>query len=1027
MKSLYSFILEKRILVSSFFVLLIVTGLYSAIHLPVDAVPDITNVQVMINARTHSLEPDQIEKTVTRIIETEMAGLENLEEIRSISKFGLSQVNLIFKDGTDLTKTRNTVSQRLQKLPSQMPEGVVPEMAPPTTGLGEVFMYVLSKKGNVNNTTDDLIYLRTLQDQIVRPHLKKVKGVAEVDTNGGYPKEIHVNLDPQKMVKLGIRIEQIREQLQSVGENFGGGYLESQKEQIIIKSALEISEMSQLEELPIRLSYAGRTIKLKDIATVTIGKPLRIGAATFEGQEVVLGTALMTVGANSKQVASDLEAAVTRLTLPEDVTLQVVYSRSYLVNATVHTVLKNLIEGALLVIFVLILFLGRWSVAVIVSLAIPISMLIAALIMNPLHITANLMSLGAIDFGLLVDGSVVMIENILRRLRQSTLPLKDTIIASCTEVSKPVIIGISIIVLVYVPILALEGTEGKLFQPMAVTVIAALTASLFIANFLMPILSFYFIKPSLNQEQDTVVFRKISNRYLKLLEMVLKQKWIIPSVVLSAFAISALVFLNLGSEFVPQLNEKDLVIGVIRDSKISLTESIIRQKEVEKIISQFPEVDHVFSRLGTPESATDPMGPNFADTFIILKKDNAQGKSTDDLTQEILAAIRKIDPSVGLSPTQPIEMRFNEMLEGSRADVSVRFYGSDLQELMTAVESAIALMKDLPDIREIQVDELTALRLSPMLNIELDSQKMMESNISLLSANLTMKTLLAGERVGSFQEKLWRYPIYMRLTDRYRNDPSLIKDIPVTTQDGGQVSLSTIAHIHTDNKVTTIARNFGERYGAISLFLKGTDVGGFVTQAKKILAEKLKNQKSFRIEWGGQFKNLERARQRLLVIIPITFLVILFLIYNHFMNIFVTALILSGIPFSISGGLISLGLTGVNMSVSATIGFIALMGISILNCMVLMEFLMESLHEEKNTYKAVVHACLTRLRPVLMTAFVAAFGFLPMVFSSGIGSEIQQPLAIVVVGGILTSTLSTLFVIPYLFIRFERFFREQKN
>ncbi len=1019
MKSIYSFLIERRSTVLALFFFLSLAGIYKTLNLPVDAVPDITNVQVMVNTLTGPLEPDQIEKLVTKIIETELSGIENLDEIRSISKFGLSQVNLIFKDGTDLYHARNLVSQRLQRLPTQMPAGLVPEMAPPTTGLGEVFMYVLKKKdSSTPPSVEDLIYLRTIQEQTVRPQLKKIKGVAEIDTNGGYPKEIHISLDPFKMRQYGLRIEQLRDQLATIGENFGGGYFESDKEQIIVKTTTALYNVEQLQNIPVKLNYSGKIVKLKEIADVEIGKPLRVGAATYDGQEVVLGTALMAVGANSKQVATDLEAAVLQLPLPQDVQLNVVYSRSYLVGATIKTVMTNLIEGALLVIVILIIFLGRFSVAMMVALAIPFSMLMATLLMGPLHITANLMSLGAIDFGLLVDGSVVIVENILRRLRTTTVSVKETIIAACAEVSKPVLLGIGIIVLVYVPILGLEGTEGKLFHPMAMTVIAALSASLIVAIVLMPTLSSYLLKNAQHKDHaETKVFATVLRGYSLALKKALAHAWAIPTAMGILFFFTVLIFYRAGSEFVPQLNEHDLVVGVIRDAKISLTESIEQQKEVEKIIRQFSAVEHVFSRLGTPESATDPMGPNFADTFIILKKDGLTNQMTEAALDKIVVALKTRFPDVELSPTQPIEMRFNEMLEGSRADVSLRFYGSDLQQLLSYVEQAMEILEGFAETSEVQVDALTALRMSPNLNIEFDLDKLTQFNVSLPSAQLAISSLLAGERVGSFQDTLWRYPIVMKLDEKYRNDPKQIPNLLISTQDGGEVKLGQIATFENKTSVTTIARSFGERYGAISIFLKGTDIGGYVQKAKRHLGKKLKLEPGVRMEWGGQFKNLERARLRLAIIIPAVLFAILFLIFSHFQNFKITALVVSGIPFSVSGGLISLWLFGVDLSVSAIIGFIALMGISILNCMVLVEFMIETRHEFKTALEAVTHSCQTRLRPVLMTAMVAAFGFLPMIFSSGMGSEVQRPLAIVVVGGIITATLSTLFVVPYLYMK----------
>ncbi|MBY0315602.1 MAG: CusA/CzcA family heavy metal efflux RND transporter [Bdellovibrionales bacterium] len=1014
MKTFFETLLRRRLQVFFFFGLLVALGIYLLRHLPVDAVPDITNVQVMINSKTGSLDPEQIEKTVTLAIEIEMAGLPGLQEIRSISKYGLSQVNLIFEDGTDLHQARVLTSQRMQKLSSVLPRGVTSEMAPPTTGLGEVYMYVLKSKPNSPKSFNErLIALKMFQDKVVRPELKKIPGVGDIDTNGGYDREVHLKLDPQKMQNYGIRIDQIAERINTLGENFGGSYIERNKTQIIVKTSSPVDSLEALKRIPLRIGFAGKDILLSDVAEVSFGKPLRVGAATAFGDEVVLGTVLMNVGANSKAVAEGVDEKIKTIALPEDIELHTVYSRSYLVNQTIKTVFKNLSEGAVLVILVLLIFLGRIPVALLVAMAIPLSMVFAAISMREFGVTANLMSLGALDFGLLVDGSVVFVENILRRIQGSKDNLKEKVIAASVEVSRPVFLGLVIIVLVYVPIFALEGTEGKLFYPMALTVISALIGSLVVAFILMPVLGYSLVQRfSFKESKETRIFAWASSFYKKTLGEILKKPALLPAIAVFIFGIAVIGFFKTGSEFVPQLSEGDLVLGIARDSKISLTQAIEEQKEVENVIAQFPEVEHVFSRIGTPESATDPMGVHLADTFIILKK-GFSGRQPDELISDLEKSIHERFPSSEISPTQPIEMRFNEMLEGSRADISLRFYGPDLKQLLQYVEKSVEIFSQMPEIREVHLDALTALKESPAMDVKLDFKKMSDANVSLESANVNLRSFMAGEPLGFFTDGIWRYPILLRLADDYREDPQAIEKLPISTMDGGTIPLKSIAQIQIEDRVTTIARSFGQRYGAVSIFLKGTDISGVVAKAKDQLNEKLKVTSEYRMEWGGQFKNLERARQRLMIIIPFTLLIIFLLIWNNFRSLPVTFIILSAVPFAVSGGWIALWIAQIDFSVSAAVGFIALMGIAVLNSMVLIEFILH-LAESKPMDEAVSEGAFARLRPVLMTALVAAFGFLPMVFGHGIGSEVQKPLATVVVGGIFTATLSTLFVVPYL-------------
>lgn len=1030
--------LRSRIWVGAITLAVIIVGVWSLARLPIDAVPDITNVSVMVNAVTGALAPEEIERSVTFPIESELAGLPDVEDIRSLSKYGLSQVIVVFSDRTDIYFARQLVLERLQAVKERLPQGISPELGPVSTGLGEVFMYtLLARDGSElakKPEKERLTYLRTVQDFIARPALKAVDGVAEVESNGGYKKEIHINIDPRRMDNNGLTCNELISGIESLGENYGGGYIQEKGEQIIVRTLGRITGLEQIRNVPVKLNVYGAPVRIRDVATVKEGHAQRLGAATYDGNEAVLGTVLMRIGANSRNVALDVEKAVERLPLPDDVELRTLYSRSFLVNATINTVTKNLMEGGILVVAVLFLILGNMRAAFLVALSIPVSMLFAFSGMLQLGVSASLMSLGAVDFGLIVDGSVVMVENIIRRMDEarSAGGVKgigerlDIARRAAAEVGRPVLYGVLIIMIVYIPILSLSGIEGKMFRPMAITVIFALAASLLIALFLMPVASVYTVKASGGGSEGRL-FHRIEKLYRPVLEFSLdhRRTTILPTLAVALGSI--MLFMLLGSDFIPKLNEGDMVIGLVRDTRTGIDTSVARQRESDRVIAGFTEVEHVFSRMGTPESATDPMGVNFADTFVILNKNwkewpeiDGRARTRDELFSDIAAAIDRAVPGQEISMTQPIEMRFNEILEGSRADITLRIFGQDLNVLYELVQRGQALMEGIRGAESVELDPLTALRKSPVLDIRLDYDRINRYGVSIRDVNHAFAIAMNGMEVGFLYQEDKRFPMMVRLGDEFRKNTSDIGRIPVTYPEGGSIPLSAIGTLEQNDQVTTIARSRARRYAAISINLRDRDTVGFVNEAREVVASKLNLPGGYAAEWGGQFKNLTSARRTLLIIIPIVLAAIFIILERIFKSIKQTLLVFNSIPFAITGGVFLLWLRDIPLSVSAGIGFIALTGIAILDGMVLVSFFNQLRAEGLSLREAVVKGSMTRLRPVIMTSLVAGLGFVPMAFNTGLGAEVQRPLATVVVGGVISSTILTLLLLPTLYMWLER-------
>lgn len=1030
--------LRSRIWVGAITLAVIIVGVWSLARLPIDAVPDITNVSVMVNAVTGALAPEEIERSVTFPIESELAGLPDVEDIRSLSKYGLSQVIVVFSDRTDIYFARQLVLERLQAVKERLPQGISPELGPVSTGLGEVFMYtLLARDGSElakKPEKERLTYLRTVQDFIARPALKAVDGVAEVESNGGYKKEIHINIDPRRMDNNGLTCNELISGIESLGENYGGGYIQEKGEQIIVRTLGRITGLEQIRNVPVKLNVYGAPVRIRDVATVKEGHAQRLGAATYDGNEAVLGTVLMRIGANSRNVALDVEKAVERLPLPDDVELRTLYSRSFLVNATINTVTKNLMEGGILVVAVLFLILGNMRAAFLVALSIPVSMLFAFSGMLQLGVSASLMSLGAVDFGLIVDGSVVMVENIIRRMDEarSAGGVKgigerlEIARRAAAEVGRPVLYGVLIIMIVYIPILSLSGIEGKMFRPMAITVIFALAASLLIALFLMPVASVYAVKSSGGGSEGRL-FHRIEKLYRPVLEFSLdhRRTTILPTLAVALGSI--MLFMLLGSDFIPKLNEGDMVIGLVRDTRTGIDTSVARQRESDRVIAGFTEVEHVFSRMGTPESATDPMGVNFADTFVILNKNwkewpeiDGRARTRDELFSDIAAAIDRAVPGQEISMTQPIEMRFNEILEGSRADITLRIFGQDLNVLYELVQRGQALMEGIRGAESVELDPLTALRKSPVLDIRLDYDRINRYGVSIRDVNHAFAIAMNGMEVGFLYQEDKRFPMMVRLGDEFRKNTSDIGRIPVTYPEGGSIPLSAIGTLEQNDQVTTIARSRARRYAAISINLRDRDTVGFVNEAREVVASKLNLPGGYAAEWGGQFKNLTSARRTLLIIIPIVLAAIFIILERIFKSIKQTLLVFNSIPFAITGGVFLLWLRDIPLSVSAGIGFIALTGIAILDGMVLVSFFNQLRAEGLSLREAVVKGSMTRLRPVIMTSLVAGLGFVPMAFNTGLGAEVQRPLATVVVGGVISSTILTLLLLPTLYMWLER-------
>jgi cobalt-zinc-cadmium resistance protein CzcA len=1036
---IFEFSLRQRVFVVLAAFGLIAIGLHSALKLPVDAVPDITNVQVQINTSVPSLAPEEIEKLVTYPIEIEMGGIQNLTEVRSISKFGLSQVTLIFEEGTDVYLARQLVGERLQSVITALPEGTEPpEMSPISTGLGEVYFYALKYADDAPNrpatAQERLMELMLLQEFVVAPKMVSVPGITEINTSGGYRKQVVVFPDPQKLMSIGLSYGELAQAIRENTENAGGSVVEQAGENVTIRALGRVYTAEEIASLPVKLGAGQASIRVRDVAEVGIGSSVRTGTATHNGEEALLGVAMMLLGENSRlasQLAHDKIGEIQKR-LPEGVIIETVYNRTDLVDKTIHTVEKNLLEGAILVVFVLLLLLGNVRAALVVATAIPLAMLFAITGMVQGGVSGNLMSLGAIDFGLIVDGAVVLAENIVRNLGLKQHELGRlltkrerlrTILNACKQVGRPMVFGVMIITIVYFPILTLTGVEGKMFKPMAQTVILALIGALILSMTLVPVLCSFFMTKKVS-EKDNWIIRLAKFFYTPLLNFALKMRWVVIAGSIALFAFSVQTFTKLGAEFVPQLDEGSFAIQMIRTTSIGLDASLEMQEESEKLLlEKFPEIEHMLSRIGTPEVATDPMGVNVADAYAILRepsewrKVNGKRISKEELGALMSKELNMHFPGQAYLFTQPIQLRFNELLSGVRADIAIKVFGEDFEVLEKVASEIREIVEKVPGAAEVEFD---AVGKAPMFEVSVDRDAMVRYNVRAAEINEVIETAFAGQEAGMIIDGIYRYPVVVRLKDEARRNLDQVARMPVRTEDGGLISLDQVATMKVVERVNTINREAYQRRMTLMVNLRGRDTESFVLEAQQKIAENVDVPEGYFVEFGGNFKNLQVARARLMVVVPVTLALIFLLIFMAFRSLRQAILIYTGIPLAATGGVFALWMRDMPFSISAGIGFIALSGVAVLNGVVLITFFNQLREKGRSVMEAVREGALTRLRPVLMTALVASLGFIPMAIATSSGAEVQRPLATVVIGGIISSTFLTLVLLPTLYAWFEK-------
>ena len=1018
--------IERRWLMLSLVLVLIGAGIWSFQQLPIDAVPDITNVQVQINTNAPGYSPLESEQRITYPVETALAGLPNLEYTRSISRYGLSQVTAVFEEGTDLYFARNLVNARLGTIKSTLPPGLEPEMGPIATGLGEIFMYTISAlPGAVqaNGEPYDPTALREIQDWIIKPQLALVNGVTEVNSIGGYNKQYHVTPWPEKLLAFDLGMEDIAAALRTNNDNRGAGYVERNGQQLLIRSPGQLKTIADIEQVVIA-NRAGAPVQIRDIAEVAIGRQLRTGAATLNGQETVLGTAMMLMGENPRTVARAVaeRLEIVQQSLPDGIVAEAVYNRTTLVDKAIATVEKNLLEGALLVIVVLFLLLGNMRAALITAAVIPLAMLATLTGMVRTGVSANLMSLGALDFGLIVDGAVIIVENCIRRLSLAQpasgarLPLRerlDIVFSATNEVIRPSLFGVFIITIVYIPLFTLTGVEGKMFQPMAATVVMALLSALVLSVTVVPAAIAVFMGGRIREKESPVV-TGAKVLYKPLLVGALKLRWLVVVCATILVAMSAWLATTLGSEFVPQLNEGDFAVQALRTTGTGLDQSVAMQEMLETRIAEFPQVDRVFARIGTPEVATDPMPPSIADTFVILKPTEEwpdPDQTKEELLVEIQEALEQL-PGNNYEFTQPIEMRFNELISGVRADLAIKIFGDDLDQLLTSAQSILEVVTTISGAADARVEQVTGL---PMLSIHPKRMAIARYDLNVSDVQDYVSMAMGGESAGVIFEGDRRFELVVRLPEALRNDINSMGELPVPLPGGGYVPLAELAILEIAPAPNQISRESGKRSIVVSANVRDRDLGSFVAEVEQQVLEQVDLPAGYWLEYGGSFEQLESASQRLSIIVPLTLLMVLGLLVMALGSFRDALIIFTGVPLALTGGVLALWLRDMPLSISAGVGFIALSGVAVLNGLVMLTFIRDLVEEKGDLIASIIEGALIRLRPVLMTALVASLGFVPMALNTGIGAEVQRPLATVVIGGIISSTLLTLLVLPALY------------
>jgi cobalt-zinc-cadmium resistance protein CzcA len=1044
--NLIRFSIANRFFVVLATLFIIAAGVFSALQLPIDAVPDVTNKQVQINTVAPGLAPQEIERQITFPLEVALAGMPRLKETRSVSQFGLSQVTVIFDDNIDIYFARQLVQERLTSAGSTLPEGIeAPEMGPVSTGLGEIYYVVV--EGN-----SSLMERRTILDGIVRPQLRTVPGLSEVNSFGGEEKQFQVLVDPQKLAARNIPLRQVMEALQENNQNAGGGYLRRGDEQQLVRGVGVIKNEDDIESIVVGAEN-GVPVTIQDVASVTIGGAIRQGAVTMNGKgEAVTGITMLLLGENGRTVVERVKERVVTIqkSLPAGTKLVGFMDRSELINRTLKTAIRNLSEGGLLVILVLFLFLLQLRAGLIVSSVIPLSMLIAIIGMKQFNVSANLMSLGAIDFGLIVDGAVIIVENCIRRLSEkrhevgrvlSEPERLDTITESTIEMVKPSIFGVGIIVAAYLPILTLQGIEGKMFQPMGLTVIMALLGAMVLSVTLIPALCAYFLKveggrsegeeKGEHAEEESVRIGRFHLRpptfyilpfYQPALRWAMANRVLTASGALVFFLACASLFPRLGSEFIPRLDEGALAIQVAYPPSMSLEKAVERASYLEKSLKEkFPdEIDKILTRIGRAEVATDPMLVSQHDILISLQPQDGwkKARSKAELTEQITAVVGKI-PGMGASYTQPIQMRMNELIEGIgiRSELGIKLYGDDLSTLATKGAEIGKVLRAVPGSADVAIETTEGL---PVLNIIIDRARIARYGINVSDVQRTIEMAVGGAEAGHIVQGNLRFDLIVRLQKNFRDDPEIIGRILVPAPNGEAIPLSQLASIENTEGPVQISRENGERRVVIQSNVQDRDLGSFVENVKREVDAKVKLPPGYHIEYGGTYEHLQSGQKRLMIVVPITFAMIFLLLFTTFNSLKQAALVFTGIPFAITGGILALYFRGMPFSISAGVGFIALFGVAVLNGVVMVTFINEIRAQGKSVFDATLQGALVRLRPVLMTATVAGIGFIPMALAHGAGAEVQKPLATVVIGGLITSTLLTLFVLPTLYNWFER-------
>jgi len=1037
------FSLSHRLLVVMLTAVASVYGLFCLGKLPIDAVPDITNNQVAINVEAPALSPYEVEKQVTYPIETAMAGIPGLVYTRSISRNGFAQVTVIFEDDVDLYFARSQVNERLTEAKESLPDGAEPRMGAISTGLGEIYMWTVEyEKPEEDYTTPEgeilkspfekAMYLRTVQDWIIRPQLKGVQGVAEIDAIGGYAQQYHVQPDPQKLASLGLSFSDVIEALESNNTSTGAGYLEQNGEAYVVRADGRLGTVKDIGNVVIA-SRGGVPIHIADVATVGYGKELRTGSASENGHEVVVGTAMMLKGANSRVVSKAVDAKLAQVnaSLPEGIKAKTVLNRTKLVEATIHTVQKNLGEGAILVVAVLFLLLGNFRAAMIAALVIPIAMLITASGMLKMGISANLMSLGALDFGLIVDGAVIVTENCLRRLSERQhhegrlLSLQERmheVMEASKQMIQPAVFGQAIIITVYLPLLTFTGVEGKMFEPMAMTVIIALIAAFVLSLTFVPAMIALLVKNKV-EEKENRLMAVSKRRYAPVLDWSLANPKLVAGAAMVFFVITLLLGTRLGQEFIPTLDEKDIAMHAMRIPSTSITQSTQMQLMVEKAVSALPEVAFVYSKTGTAEMAADPMPPNVSDTFIILKPQEEWPEETSSKA----AFLEKLEKAVSTVPgnnyeyTQPIQMRFNELIAGVRSDVAVKVYGEEFDAMNDTADKIATALRKVQGSADVKVEQTTGL---PMLDIDLNKTAISRYGLKVGDILDLISAAVGGREAGLVFEGDKRFPIMVRLPESIRQDLTALENLPVPVmhEDGEAqtyIPLKQVATFRQSEGPNQISRENGKRRVVVQANVRNRDIGSFVAEAQQVIGAEVKLPPGYWIDWGGQFENLKAARDRLMIVVPACFFIIFMMLFTALGSAKQAMLVFSGVPLAISGGILTLYLRDMPFSIPAAVGFIALSGIAVLNGLVMITYINQLRGQGMELIEAIKEGALTRLRPVLMTALVASLGFVPMALATGTGAEVQKPLATVVIGGLMTATVLTLLVLPALYKMFS--------